>query len=43
MIVELAAKGKGAKPELTKPAKPFDPEAMRAGSTGAAAVREAGQ
>ena len=28
--VELAARGKGAKPELTKPAKPFDPEAMRA-------------
>jgi hypothetical protein len=30
VVVELAAKGKGAKPELTKPAKPFDPEAMRA-------------
>jgi len=30
VVVELASKGKGAKPELTKPAKPFDPEAMRA-------------
>jgi hypothetical protein len=30
VIVELTAKGKGAKPELTKPAKPFDPEVMRA-------------
>jgi hypothetical protein len=27
---ELSAKGKGARPELTKPAKPFDPEVMRA-------------
>jgi hypothetical protein len=30
LTIELSAKGKGAKPELTKPAKPFDPEAMRA-------------
>jgi hypothetical protein len=30
VIVELAAKGKGAKAELTKPAKPYDPEVMRA-------------
>ena len=30
VLVELASKGKGAKPELTRPAKPFDPEAMRA-------------
>jgi hypothetical protein len=29
MVMELAAKGKGAKAEVTKPAKPFDPEAMR--------------
>ena len=28
IVVELAAKGKGAKPELTKPAKPFDPSAF---------------
>jgi hypothetical protein len=27
--MELAAKGKGAKAEVTKPAKPMDPEAMR--------------
>jgi hypothetical protein len=27
---ELSAKGKGAKAELTRPAKPFDPEVMRA-------------
>jgi hypothetical protein len=27
--MELAAKGKDAKPTITKPAKPFDPEAMR--------------
>jgi hypothetical protein len=30
VIVELAARGKDAKPELTRPAKPFDPEVMRA-------------
>lgn len=29
LVVELAAKGKGAKPELTKPAKPFDPAVLR--------------
>lgn len=29
MVMELAKSGKGAKPEVTKPAKPFDPEAMR--------------
>jgi hypothetical protein len=29
LVVELAARGKDAKPELTKAAKPFDPEAMR--------------
>jgi hypothetical protein len=28
-VVELAAKGKGAKPEVTKAAKPMDPEMMR--------------
>jgi hypothetical protein len=30
LTVELSARGKDAKPELTKPAKPFDPEALRA-------------
>ncbi len=30
LVVELSAKGKDAKPELTKAAKPFDAEAMRA-------------
>jgi hypothetical protein len=30
VLVELASKGKGAKPELTRPARPFDPEVMRA-------------
>jgi hypothetical protein len=30
VTMELVAKGKGATPEITKPAKPFDPEAMRA-------------
>jgi hypothetical protein len=29
LVVELSARGKDAKPELTKAAKPFDPEAMR--------------
>ena len=29
VVVELASRGKGAKPELTRPAKPFDPSAMR--------------
>jgi hypothetical protein len=28
-VVELSAKGKGAKPEVTKAAKPMDPEMMR--------------
>jgi hypothetical protein len=30
VTMELVGKGKGATPEITKPAKPFDPEAMRA-------------
>jgi hypothetical protein len=29
VIIELAARGKDAKPEVTKPAKPFNPEMMR--------------
>jgi hypothetical protein len=29
LVMELQARGKDAKPELTKAAKPFDPEAMR--------------
>jgi hypothetical protein len=29
VTMELVGKGKGATPEITKPAKPFDPEAMR--------------
>ena len=29
VLVELVAKGKGAKPEITKPVKPFDPSVMQ--------------
>jgi hypothetical protein len=33
MTMELQSSGKGAKPTITKPAKPFDPKAMMGGMT----------